>query len=155
MSETQTENLDDYINQTAFSDDTKTSLMEILPKIFSTSKNDINLDEADVKTILENGNVIFAGSGQHTGDDAPMYAIKSAITNASFDYKFMSQITGVLIHFRIHPDASIVELEQGMNMIYRDANEDASIIWGTKDDATISKNYTEATVLISVFKKKL
>jgi len=155
MSETQTENFDDYINQTAFSDETKTSLKEILPKIISTNKNDINLDMEDIKTILENDNVVFAGTGQHTGDDAPMYAIKSAITNASFDHKSVSQITGVLIHFKIHPNVSIAELEKAINMIHRDVNEDASIIWGTTDDATISKNYTEATVLISVFNKKL
>lgn len=154
MSVTQTKNLDDYINQTAFSDETKISIKKILPKIIPTRENDINLDEADIKTILESGNVAFVGSSQHTGDDAQIHAIKSAIKNASFDYKSMGQITGVLMHFKIHPDASIPELEKAINMIGRDANEDASIIWGTKEDATISKNYTEATVLISAFDEK-
>lgn len=149
MTATQEENLYDYIDQSPFSDEAKKSIKEILPKVISTEENGISLDEEDVKTILGHGGMAFVGSSQHEGEGAPMHAIKSAIRNASYDYSALSQITSALIYFITHPRVSVVELGKAMEMIYRDANEDASIIFGTTTDDTISKNYTEATVLLT------
>ncbi len=149
MTATQEENLYDYIDQTSFGDTTKASIKAILPKVISTEKNGISLDEEDIKTILGHGGMAFAGSGQYEGEDAPMHAIKSAIRNASYDYSALGQITGALIHFRTHPRVSVVELGKAMEMIYRDTNEDAPIIFGTTADDTVSTNYTEATVLLT------
>ena len=137
-----------YIRQMPLSDEIERSLTALVGEVAITGEEDIALDEADIMRVLKCGDRVFVGSGRHRGEDAPIYAMQAAIENASFD-KFTGKIGGALIHFRIHPDISMVMLGTAMERIEQYIDEDAPIIFGAKFDESISKNDVEATVLLA------
>ncbi len=90
----------------------------------------INLDFADVTTVMRNKGVALMGIGTASGPDAASKAMREAL-----DYKLIEEnsITGAkaaLINVTGGRDMPLAELEDAIGMIEGEADEDAHIIWG-------------------------
>ncbi len=90
----------------------------------------INLDFADVTTVMRNKGVALMGIGTASGADAASKAMREAL-----DYKLIEEnsITGAkaaLINVTGGRDMPLAELEDAIGMIEGEADEDAHIIWG-------------------------
>ena len=96
--------------------------------ILSHGDNDINLDFADVKTVMSHRGLALMGAGYSTGTNAAYDAAKAAIESPLLDNISIDGAMGVLVHFDIHPDYPIMEIGEAMSIVEESADEDASVI---------------------------
>src|SRR5215203_2025119 len=90
----------------------------------------INLDFADVTTVMRGKGVALMGIGSGEGEDAASKAMRAAL-----DYKLLEEnsITGAkaaLINVTGGEDMPLAELEDAIGMIEEESDENADIIWG-------------------------
>ncbi|PHS57977.1 MAG: cell division protein FtsZ [Sulfurimonas sp.] len=123
--------------------------------ILSSGQNDINLDFADLQTVMNHKGMALMGVGEHEGDNAAYEAIKAAIESPLLDNMSINGAMGVLVHFNMHPDFPIMEIYDAMNVIQESADDDADIIFGTSTNESISETYVKITIIATGFEKDL
>lgn len=123
--------------------------------ILSSGNNDINLDFADLKTVMSHRGMALMGVGEHKGDNAAYEAIKSAIESPLLDNMSIKGAMGVLVHFSFHPNYPMMEMSEAMNVVYDSAHEDSEVIFGTSSDATLDEDYVKITLIATGFEKEL
>ncbi|SFV75705.1 Cell division protein FtsZ [hydrothermal vent metagenome] len=123
--------------------------------IISSGENDINLDFADLKTVMEHRGMALMGVGEYEGDNAAYEAIKAAIESPLLDNMSINGALGVLVHFNIHPEFPIMEVTQAMDVVEESAHEDADVIFGTTTDKNLPLNYVKITIVATGFEKNL
>jgi len=93
----------------------------------------INLDFADVKTVMTDAGLAHMGIGRASGEDRCQEAAKSAIHSPLLE----TSIDGakkVLINITGGPELGLLEVDTAANMIYEAADPNANIIWGAAID---------------------
>ena len=123
--------------------------------ILASGANDINLDFADLQTVMSHRGMALMGVGIHQGDNAAYEAIKSAIESPLLDNMSINGAMGVLVHFHMHPDFPLIEMNEAMQVIEESADEDADIIFGTTTDETLEIDYVRITLVATGFEKEL
>ncbi len=123
--------------------------------ILSNGQNDINLDFADLKTVMNHRGMALMGVGEYEGDNAAYEAIKSAIESPLLDNMSINGAMGVLVHFTMHPSFPTMEIYEAMNVVNESADEDADIIFGTSTDENLAENYVKITIVATGFEKEL
>lgn len=123
--------------------------------ILSHGANDINLDFADLKTVMSHRGLALMGIGSAAGSDAAYEAIKSAIDSPLFDNMSINGSMGVLVHFNIHPNHPLSAINQAMSIVYESAHEDADIIFGTTTNENIPLDHVVVTIVATGFEKEL
>ena len=122
--------------------------------VLSSGNSDINLDFADVQTVMSHRGMALMGVGQSEGDGAAIEAIKNAIESPLLDNMTINGALGVLVHFHIHPDCPLTEISEAMNVVYDAADEDAHVIFGTTTDESIENNRVRITIVATGFENK-
>jgi cell division protein FtsZ len=123
--------------------------------ILSSGQNDINLDFADLQTVMNHRGMALMGVGEHDGDNAAYEAVKAAVESPLLDNMSINGAMGVLVHFTMHPDFPIMEIYEAMNVIQESADDEADIIFGTSTDESISQTYIKITIIATGFEKEL
>ena len=123
--------------------------------ILSSGENDINLDFADLQTVMSHKGMALMGVGEHEGENAAYEAIKTAIESPLLDNMSINGALGVLVHFNMHPSFSMIELADAMEVVHDSAHDEAEVIWGTSTDETIAENYIKITIVATGFEKEL
>ncbi len=119
--------------------------------ILSSGENDINLDFADLKTVMSHKGMALMGVGEFEGENAAYEAIKAAIESPLLDNMSINGAMGVLVHFKISPDFPTLELHEAMQVVNETAHEDADIIFGTSTDPNLPENYVKITIVATGF----
>ena len=122
--------------------------------ILSHGDNDINLDFADVKTVMSHRGLALMGAGYAVGANAAYDAAKAAIESPLLDNISIDGAMGVLVHFDIHPDYPIMEIGEAMNIIEESADEDASVIFGTTTNENMDIDEVKITIVATGFEDK-
>lgn len=122
--------------------------------ILSNGDNDINLDFADLQTVMSHKGMALMGVGIYEGDNAAYEAIKAAIESPLLDNMSINGAMGVLVHFSMHPDFPIMEVYDAMNVVNESADDEADIIFGTSTDATLAEDYVKITIVATGFEKE-
>jgi len=123
--------------------------------ILSNGENDINLDFADLQTVMSHKGMALMGVGEHEGENAAYEAIKAAIESPLLDNMSINGALGVLVHFKMHPSFSMIELADAMEVVHESADDEAEVIWGTSTDESIPENYIKITIVATGFEKEL
>jgi len=123
--------------------------------IISHGANDINIDFADVKTIMSHGGLALMGVGESQGNSAAYNAAKIAIESPLLDNMSINGALGVLVHFNMHPDFPIMEIYDAMNVVNESADDEADIIFGTSTDTNLAENYVKITIVATGFEKEV
>lgn len=123
--------------------------------ILSNGDNDINLDFADLQTVMNHKGMALMGVGEHEGDNAAYEAIKAAIESPLLDNMSINGALGVLVHFNMHPDFPIMDIYDAMNVVNESADDEADIIFGTSTDTTLAENYVKITIVATGFEKEV
>src|SRR6056297_2301187 len=89
----------------------------------------VNVDFADVKTIMENGGVAMIGLGESDSENKAQDSIRSALRSPLLDVEF-DGANSALVNVVGGPDMSIEEAEGVVEEIYDRIDPDARIIWG-------------------------
>ena len=100
----------------------------------------INLDFADVRTIMSEMGIALMGTGQASGDERALQAAQKAINNPLLEDISMDGARGVLVNITASADMSIDEISEASSFIQEAAHEQANIIWGTVIDETMGEN---------------
>src|SRR5437588_10196416 len=105
----------------------------------------INLDFADIKTVMSEMGKAMMGTGESEGEERAMKAAEAAISNPLLDDVSMKGARAVLINITGGPDLTLLEADQAANRIRAEVDADANIIFG----GTILENM-EGRVRVSV-----
>ena len=123
--------------------------------ILSNGENDINLDFADLRTVMSHRGMALMGVGEHEGENAAYEAIKAAIESPLLDNISINGAMGVLVHFKMHPNFPMMETSEAMIVVQESAHEDAEVIFGTSTDDSLPENYVKITIIATGFEKDL
>ena len=99
----------------------------------------INLDFADVKTVMINKGVAHIGIGTATGDDKAVEAVKQAVTSPLLETT-IEGASHVIIN--ISGDISLIEANEAASYVQELAGENANIIFGAMYDETATDSAT-------------
>jgi cell division protein FtsZ len=94
----------------------------------------INLDFADVKTIMSRMGIAIMGTGVATGEDRARMAATSAVSSPLLEDAKVEGARGVIINITGGPDLTLAEVSEASEIIYSAAHEDANIIFGAVVD---------------------
>ena len=94
----------------------------------------INLDFADVKTIMSGMGFAIMGTGMSEGPNRAMAAANAAISSPLLEDASVKGARGVIINVTGGPDLSLVEVSEASAVIQEAAHEDANIIFGAVVD---------------------
>ncbi len=119
--------------------------------ILSHGANDINLDFADVKTVMSHRGLALMGVGESQGSSAAYDAAKAAIESPLLDNLSIDGAMGILVHFHIHPDYPLAEISEAMDIVEENADEDANIIFGTTTSEEIPIDEVKLTIIATGF----
>ena len=111
----------------------------------------INLDFADVKTVMESGGMAHMGIGVGKGDGRLASAAKDAISSPLLETN-IDGARAVLINITGGSDISIMDINEAANMIMEAADPDANIIFGAGIDDSMSDE-VRITVIATGFEK--
>ncbi len=112
----------------------------------------INLDFADLKTILSKGGMAMIGVGESSteraNDQRAMQAVENALTSPLLDID-ISTSTRALVNVLGGNDLTLKEAELIVETVASKINEDAHIIWGAMIDDNFSRNTVRVMVVIA------
>ena len=91
----------------------------------------INLDFADVKSVMEEMGKAMMGTGEGEGPNRALEAAERAIANPLLDGVSMAGAKGVIISIIGGEDMKLLEVDEAANHIRELVDEDANIIWGS------------------------
>ncbi len=111
----------------------------------------INLDFADVKTVMESGGMAHMGIGVGSGENKLVEAAKNAIASPLLETN-IDGARAVLINVTGGADISIVDINEAANLIMEAADPDANIIFGAGIDETMGDD-VRITVIATGFEK--
>ncbi len=94
----------------------------------------INLDFADVRTIMDEMGKAMMGTGEATGDRRAIEAAESAISNPLLDDVSLKGARGVLINITGGKDLTLYEVDEAASLIRGQVDSDANIIVGSSLD---------------------
>ncbi|PIE05637.1 MAG: cell division protein FtsZ [Sorangium cellulosum] len=94
----------------------------------------VNVDFADVKTIMSNMGRAIMGTGCAKGDGRARLAAEMAVSSPLLDNISVEGATAVLVNIVGGADLKMKEMEEATELIYEQAHEEANIIWGASVD---------------------
>jgi cell division protein FtsZ len=107
----------------------------------------INLDFADVRTIMNEMGVALMGTGIAQGDNRAEEAARTAISSPLLEDLSIDGAHGVLINITGGPDLSLFEVNEASSLIQQAAHEDANIIFGAVIDESMPEGEMRVTVI--------
>jgi cell division protein FtsZ len=110
----------------------------------------INLDFADVKTIMSGMGLAMMGTGVGEGPDRAMEAARRAISSPLLEGTSVTGARGVIINVTGGPDLSLVEVSEASCIVQEAADEDANIIFGAVVDPAL-EGRVKITVIATGF----
>jgi cell division protein FtsZ len=113
----------------------------------------INLDFADVKTIMTGMGVAVMGTGMGEGATKAVDAATRAISSPLLEDASIEGARGVIINVTGGPDLSLIEVSEASSIIHDAAHEDANIIFGAVIDPKL-EGRVKITVIATGFARE-
>jgi cell division protein FtsZ len=113
----------------------------------------VNVDFADVRTVMQNGGSALMGTGIGRGEDRALEAAQQAISSPLLDDVSIGGSTGVLVNITGGEDLTIGEVTQVSEIIHDAAGDDAEIIFGAVHDPAMAGE-VRVTVIATGFDKQ-
>jgi cell division protein FtsZ len=110
----------------------------------------INLDFADVKSVMKGMGVALMGIGYGKGDGAAVKAMKAAIDSKLLEENSIKGAKGALINITGSENTPLNEIEDAIALVHDEAHEDAEIIFGTVYNET-AEDEVKITVIATGF----
>ncbi len=112
----------------------------------------INLDFADVKSIMKGMGMAFMGTGMASGENRAMDAAQKAVSSPLLVDTSIAGAHGVLINITGGKDIRLHEVSKASELIHQQAHPDANIIFGTVIDESM-KEMVKVTVIATGFEQ--
>jgi cell division protein FtsZ len=118
-----------------------------------TVPGDINIDFADVRTIMQGQGDALMGIGIGTGDNRAVDAATNAINNPLLEDARIEGAQGILVNVTGDDDLGLTEYEEVLNIITANASHDALIISGTTTNGSLNDEI-RVTVIATGFNRE-
>src|SRR5213596_2382125 len=120
---------------------------------FITVPGLINLDFADVRTVMSGMGMALMGTGSARGDNRAVEAAKKAISSRLLEEGSIQGARGVLINITGGPDLLLHEVSEASSIIHDAADPEANIIFGAVLDESM-KSEVKITVIATGFDRR-
>jgi cell division protein FtsZ len=110
----------------------------------------INIDFADIRTVMENAGSALMGIGTATGENRAIEAAKAAINSPLLDVS-ITGAKGVLFSIAGGEDLTMFEIQDAAKVITESIDPEAKIIFGTVRNDKLKKNEIKVTVIATGF----
>ncbi len=111
----------------------------------------INLDFADVRTIMLDMGYALMGTGEASGESRAAEAAQRAVSSPLLEEASIQGAKGVLMNITGGPSLSLYEVSEAANIIHEAVHEDCNIIFGSVIDDTASDDKVRITVIATGF----
>ena len=115
-----------------------------------TTPGIINIDFADIRTVMENAGSALMGIGTATGENRAIEAAKQAINSPLLDVS-INGAKGVLFSIAGGEDLTMFEIQDAAKVITESIDPEAKIIFGTVRDDKLKKSEVKITVIATGF----
>jgi len=119
--------------------------------ILKPGSSDINVDFADVKTIMQHRGMALMGIGKGKGENAAQDAIENAIKSPLLDEVSLESAKGIMIHWTFNKNLSLFSVTEIMENINDTIDTNADIIFGTTTDDSLAKDEVKITIVATGF----
>jgi cell division protein FtsZ len=109
----------------------------------------INLDFADVKSIMTSGGVATVGIGMSDTNRRVEESVDEALKNPLLDIDY-NGASGALIHITGGEDMTLEEVSRAGALIVKSLDSEANVIWGARVDEAMSKRIQVMTIMTGV-----
>ena len=110
-----------------------------------TNPGMINLDFADIKTVMANMGSAMMGMGESSGENRAKNAAQDALNNPLLDDTNIKGARSILLNIQGGPDMALFEVDEAASKIRNEVDENANIIFGSSID-----NNLEGIIRVSV-----
>lgn len=110
----------------------------------------INIDFADIRTVMESAGSALMGIGSATGENRAIEAAKQAINSPLLDVS-ITGARGVLFSIAGGEDLTMFEIQDAAKIITESVDSQAKVIFGTVRDDKLKKNEVKITVIAAGF----
>ena len=110
----------------------------------------INLDFADIKSIMEDKGKAIMGTGEAEGENRARIAAEQALSNPLLDECSMKGAKGVLINVTGGDDMTLMEIDEAAHIIKAEVDDDANIIFGSSLDSSITGKIRVSIVVTGI-----
>lgn len=110
----------------------------------------INLDFADVRSIMSGGGTALMAVGVAAGENRAVEAAEKAVTSALLDVT-IDGAQGILFNITAGPNLSLFEVNEAAEIIKHKAHADANIIFGAVIDETLTNDELHITLIATGF----
>ncbi len=110
----------------------------------------VNLDFADVCSIMSEMGAAMIGVGEATGEGRALRAAEAAIANPLFDDASVSGARGVLISITGGKDLTLYDVDEAANRIRQEVDDEANIIIGAIFDSTLGEGLRVSVVATGI-----
>jgi cell division protein FtsZ len=114
----------------------------------------VNLDFADLKTVMKRGGVAMIGLGEAEGENKAVSAVTEALNSPLLEVD-ISEATGALVNVTGGDDMTISEAEKVVEEIYSRIDKNARIIWGTTIEPSLKRSIRAMLVITGVKSKQI
>ena len=105
----------------------------------------INLDFADIKTVMGNMGKAMMGTGESSGEERAKKAAEEALNNPLLDESDIKGAKSILLNIQGGPDMALFEVDEAASKIRDEVDENANIIFGSSID-----NELEGIIKVSI-----
>ncbi len=113
----------------------------------------INLDFADVETIMSNMGEAILGTGSARGDEKAVLAAQQAISSPLLDNASIAGAQGVLVNITGGKNMTLFEVDEAASIIFEEAGQDANLIFGAVIDPSMEEEM-QVTVIATGFSSR-
>mgnify|MGYP000959116347 CR=1 FL=1 len=110
----------------------------------------VNVDFADVKTVMENMGMALMGTGTATGEHRAVEAAQKAISNPLLEEQSIQGARAILINVSGGEDLTLAELHEACEIVQQAADDEANIIFGLVQDPAL-KDQVKVSVIATGF----
>lgn len=118
-----------------------------------TGQGYINVDFADVRTIMEKMGEALMGTGIASGEDRAVEAAQNAISSPLLEGISIAGSQGALINIAASSSLTMMEIDEAVDIVYKAVGQDANIIFGVVIDETLEEALS-VTVIATGFNKE-
>jgi len=115
-----------------------------------TKPGEVNVDFADVRTIMGERGIAMMGTGAGTGDNGAVEAAQKAINSELLENHSIEGAKGIIINFTASPDLTIYQMTEASELIKKMAHPSANIIFGLTVDEALAEE-VRVTVIATGF----
>lgn len=122
--------------------------------ILKHSENSINIDFADVRTVLKNKGLALMGIGEASGENAACEAVRNAIASPLFENASISGAMGVIVNFTHNGNCPLADISQACEIIENEADDDVDLISGDYRDESLDDGFVRVMIIATGFERE-